>query len=194
MNTIAHLSAAPEPDPDLKPLVARVAKGDRDAYTQLYDALAVRAYNLVRRVLRDEAQSQEVTQEVMLDVWRSAARYEPDRGDVVPWVMTIAHRRAVDRVRYCRAAAERDRKVAATTGETSFDVVAEEVETALEHQQVRRCLRRLTLLQRQSVLLAYYRGLTYSEVAAHLDTPLGTVKTRLRDGLIRLRDCLGADS
>ncbi|MFF0413210.1 ECF RNA polymerase sigma factor SigK [Kitasatospora sp. NPDC004745] len=194
MNTIAHLSPAPEPDPDLKPLVARVAKGDRDAYTQLYDALAVRAYNLVRRVLRDEAQSQEVTQEVMLDVWRSAARYEPDRGDVVPWVMTIAHRRAVDRVRYCRAAAERDRKVAATTGETPFDVVAEEVETALEHQQVRRCLRQLTLLQRQSVLLAYYRGLTYSEVAAHLDTPLGTVKTRLRDGLIRLRDCLGAGS
>ncbi|MFB7909828.1 ECF RNA polymerase sigma factor SigK [Kitasatospora sp. NPDC056076] len=194
MNTVARLSSLPDPEPDLKPLIARVAKGDHDAYTHLYDALAHRAYNLVRRVLRDEAQSEEVTQEVMLDVWRSAARYEPERGEVVAWVMTIAHRRAVDRVRYCRAAAERDRKAAAATGEPDFDVVVEEVEVALEHQQVRRCLRQLTLLQRQSVLLAYYRGLTYREVATYLDAPLGTVKTRLRDALIRLRDCLGAGS
>ncbi|MGV9271549.1 ECF RNA polymerase sigma factor SigK [Kitasatospora sp. NPDC003701] len=194
MNNVVHLSRAPDPEPDLKPLIARVAKGDQDAYAQLYDALAGRAYSLVRRVLRDEAQSEEVTQEVMLDVWRNAARYEPGRGEVAPWVLTIAHRRAVDRVRHCRAVAERDHKVAAGSQETSFDTVAEEVEASLEHQQVRHCLRQLTFLQRQSVLLAYYGGLTYREVSTRLDAPLSTVKTRLRDALIRLRDCMGAGS
>jgi RNA polymerase sigma-70 factor (ECF subfamily) len=105
--------------------------------------------------------------------------------------LTLAHRRAVDRVRSAQAATDRDERVAAMTGSREFDEVAEEVATRLEGEQVRRCLSGLTELQRESILLAYYRGSTYREVAELLDTPLGTIKTRLRDGLIRLRDCLG---
>ncbi|MER6401841.1 ECF RNA polymerase sigma factor SigK [Kitasatospora sp. NPDC001603] len=194
MNSVAYLYPPAEPPRNLKDLMARVTRGDHEAFGQLYDAVAGPVYGLVRRVLRDEAQSEEVTQEVMLEVWRGAARYEPHRGDVVPWVMTIAHRRAVDRVRHCQAAAERDQRAAARGRETPFDEVAEQAQTHLDQQQVRHCLRGLTGPQRESVLLAYYHGLTYREVAERLSTPLGTVKSRMRDALIRLRDCLEAGS
>ncbi|MFD7417000.1 ECF RNA polymerase sigma factor SigK [Kitasatospora purpeofusca] len=194
MNSVVFLHGRPEPPADLKTVMERVTRGDHQAFARLYDAVAGPVFGLVRRVLRDEAQSEEVMQDVMLEVWRGAARYDPGRGDVMPWVMTIAHRRAVDRVRRCRTAADRDRKAAAGAQDTPFDDVAERAEAHLEHQQVRHCLRRLTDLQRESVLLAFYQGLTYREVAERLDAPLGTVKTRMRDALIRLRDCLGVGS
>jgi RNA polymerase sigma-70 factor, ECF subfamily len=104
--------------------------------------------------------------------------------------MTLAHRRAVDRVRSAQASAAREKRVPAAV--PSYDHVAEEVEARLEAQRVRRCMDSLTGLQRESVTLAYYGGYTYREVAGVLGVPLGTVKTRMRDGLIRLRDCLGA--
>ncbi|MGW4893171.1 ECF RNA polymerase sigma factor SigK [Kitasatospora sp. NPDC004240] len=194
MNSIAYLHGQPDAHGDLKTVMEHVTRGDHAAFARLYDVLAGPVFGLVRRVLRDEAQSEEVMQDVMLEVWRGAARYDPHRGEVVPWVMTIAHRRAVDRVRYCRAAADRDQKAAAANQETSFDEVAEQAQAHGEQQQVRRCLRRLTDLQRESVLLAFYQGLTYPEVAKRLGAPLSTVKTRMRDALIRLRDCLGAGS
>ncbi|MFI9330985.1 ECF RNA polymerase sigma factor SigK [Kitasatospora sp. NPDC052868] len=194
MSSVVHLAAPQRRGPDLKELVARTAFGDQDAFAALYDAVAGQVLGLIRRVLRDPAQSEEVAQEVMLEVWRTAARYQPDRGEVLAWVLTMAHRRAVDRVRAAQAAADRDQRAAAKAHTPVFDEVVEQVEGRLEREQVRRCLRMLTELQRESVTLAYYRGFSYREVADLLATPLGTVKTRMRDGLIRLRDCLGVAS
>lgn len=179
------------PPAELGQVLAEVAKGDQDAFAQLYDAVAGPVLGLVRSVLRDPAQSEEVAQEVMVQVWRSAARYQPERGSVMAWVLTLAHRRAVDRVRSAQAAADREQRAALLDHTPDFDQVSEQVETRLEREHVRRCLRTLTELQRQSVTLAYYRGLTYREVAELLAIPLGTVKARMRDGLIRMRDCLG---
>ena len=179
------------PRGDLAPLLALVARGDQTAFATVYDRAAAQVFGLVRRVVRDPAQSEEVTQEVMLEVWRTASRFDPHRGSAMTWLMTLAHRRAVDRVRSGQAAAEREFRAAVAV--TDYDVVAEEVETRLDAQRVRRCLDSLTELQRESVTLAYYGGYTYREVASLLGVAVGTVKTRMRDGLIRLRDCLGAD-
>ncbi|MGW7819303.1 sigma-70 family RNA polymerase sigma factor [Streptomyces puniciscabiei] len=172
-------------------LLVLVAGGDQRAFEELYALVSGPVYGLVRRVVRDPAQSEEVAQEVLLETWRSAARYDPGRGSALSWVLTLAHRRAVDRVRSARAAGEREQREALRAGEPAFDQVAEEVEAGMEREWVRRCLRRLTDLQRQSVTLAYYDGYTYREVAERLSLPLGTVKTRMRDGLTRLRQCLG---
>lgn len=184
-------AAATATDMDPAALMVRVARGEQAAFAQLYDQLADRVFGLVRRVLRDPAQSEEVTQEVFVELWRTAPHFQPERGSVMTWTMTIAHRRAVDRVRATQAATDRDARVAATQHDRPFDTVADEVAGNLERQQVRRCLDGLTELQRESIGLAYYQGYTYREVSRLLDTPLGTIKTRLRDGLIRLRDCLG---
>jgi RNA polymerase sigma-70 factor (ECF subfamily) len=125
-------------------------------------------------------------------VWRNAGRFDPERGTATSWVFTIAHRRAVDRVRSEQAAGERTMRAGAASIDTPYDAVADEVSGRLERQQVRHCLDDLTELQRQAVTLAYYQGYSYPQVAELLGTPLPTVKTRMRDGLIRLRDCLGA--
>jgi RNA polymerase sigma-70 factor (ECF subfamily) len=155
--------------------------------------LSSRVYGLILRVVRDPAQAEEVTQEAMVDVWRRAPSFDPARGSASAWIMTLAHRRAVDRVRSAQAATERDRR-AGREGTPAFDDVTEEVTVRLEQQQVRRCLGTLTDLQREAVGLAYYQGYTYREVAGLLEIPLPTVKTRMRDGLIRLRDCLGVSA
>ena len=175
----------------LNPLLDRVAKGDHDAFALLYDAVSPAVFGLARRVLRQTEQAEEVAQEVLLEIWQRAPTYDPDRGSAMTWVLTVAHRRAVDRVRSAQASTDRDRKAAERSHEIDHDHVSETVEQRLETEALRRCLDRLTQIQRQSVTLAYYGGHTYPEVALLLDTPLGTVKTRMRDGLIRLRDCLG---
>ncbi|MGW4029680.1 sigma-70 family RNA polymerase sigma factor [Streptomyces sp. NPDC004838] len=179
--------------PDLQQLLGQVAQGDQEAFSRVYDAVCGPVLGLVRAVLRDPAQSEEVAQEVLIEVWRTAARFQPARGSAMTWVLTLAHRRAVDRVRSAQAATDRERRAALLDRTPAFDEVTEQVEARLEREQVRRCLGGLTELQRQSVTLAYYRGLAYREVAELLSVPLGTVKTRLRDGLIRLRDCLGVN-
>jgi RNA polymerase sigma-70 factor, ECF subfamily len=171
-------------------LLARVARGDQAAFETVYDQFAGPVYGLVRKVLRDPAQSEEVAQEVLLEVWRTASRFDPGRGSVSAWVMTIAHRRAVDRVRSENAAAVREQKLIPLQEEAGDDV-AELVEGTLDRQRVLHCLDSLSSLQAESVTLAYYGGYTYSQVAELLGVPLGTVKTRIRDGLIRLRDCMG---
>src|SRR6204780_114086 len=156
-------------------LLAQVARGDHAAFEAVYDQFAGPVYGLVRKVLRDPAQSEEVAQEVLLDVWRTASRFDPARGSAVAWVMTIAHRRAVDRVRSENASTAREQKM--TLGPVTGDDVAELVETALDRQRVRRCLGTLTAVQAESVKLAYYGGYTYPQVAEVLGVALGTVKT-----------------
>ena len=177
---------------ELGGLLAEVARGDPDAYAAVYDRTAGQVLGIVLSVVRDPAQSEEVAQEVLLDVWRSASRFDPERGSAAAWVMTLAHRRAVDRVRSEQKAAEREQRVASAT--IAYDEVTEAVEARLDRERVRRCLGSLTELQRESVTLAYYGGYTYREVAELLGVAVGTVKTRMRDGLIRLRDCLGVDA
>jgi RNA polymerase sigma-70 factor (ECF subfamily) len=176
---------------ELAGLLRQVARGDAHAFDAVYDQVAASVFGIVRRVIRDPAQSEEVTQDVLLEVWRNAAKFDSGRGSATAWVTMLAHRRAVDRVRSVQKESDRERRIA--TAVIPYDEVAEAVESSLERERVRRCLGSLTELQRESVTLAYYGGYTYSQVASLLRVPDGTIKTRMRDALIRLRDCLGVD-
>jgi len=196
MTAMALRRASRGPDVDAGPvtlddLLHRVARGEAAAFELLYDRIVGSVFGVIRRVLRDPAQSEEVAQEVLVEVWRTATRFDDDRGSASTWIHTMAHRRAVDRVRSAQASHDREARVAVRDHVPAYDEVVDKVETRLEQEQVRRCVQGLTELQRESVTLAYYGGHTYREVAELLDVPLGTVKTRMRDGLIRLRDCLG---
>jgi RNA polymerase sigma-70 factor (ECF subfamily) len=171
-----------------------VAKGDQAAFGELYDQTAPRVLGLVKRLLVDHSQSEEVTQEIFLEIWQTASRYEPGRGGALTWIMTMAHRRAVDRIRASQAGRDRDSRIGIRDLEVEYDHVAETVEVRIEHERVEKAMTRLTQLQRQAVTLAYFGGYSHSEVADMLHVPLGTVKTRLRDGMIRLRDEMGVAS
>lgn len=175
-------------------LLSDVARGDDSAFAVLYDTLGRGVFGTCLGVLRDPDHAAEVAQEVWVEVWRTAARFDAGRGSARTWTLTLAHRRAVDRVRAVQAQRDRDQRVLDESTEREFDVVADEVESALEQVRVRDCLGTLTPTQKQAVVLAYYGGRTYREVAAELTAPLPTVKTRIRDGLLRLRDCLGVTS
>jgi RNA polymerase sigma-70 factor (ECF subfamily) len=176
----------------LEDLLARVAGGDQLAFGEVYDLLAPRVLGLITRVLRDRSQSEEVTQEVFLEIWQTATRFDPNKGGVSTWVLTMAHRRAVDRIRASQASRNRDLRIGIRDfNETEYDHVAESVEIRVEHERVERAMASLTELQRQAVTLAYFEGYSHGEVAELLSIPVGTVKTRLRDGMIRLRDELG---
>ncbi|MEU4247136.1 ECF RNA polymerase sigma factor SigK [Amycolatopsis sp. NPDC026612] len=184
---------APALLPSAEELLQRVAAGDEPAFASLYDLVAGPVLGLATRVLRSHAQAEEVAQEVLVEVWRKATRYEPERGSALSWVLTIAHRRAVDRVRSHQAGVDREERAGLMDVRRPFDEVTESTLAGLEQQRVRQCLSALTDLQRESIVLAYYNGYTYPEVAEVLKVAPGTVKTRIRDGLIRLRDCLGVD-
>jgi len=194
------LSAAPDPPPDLprgvdergpEELLRLTALGREDAFERLYDTFGARVFGLARRIVRDPSQAEEVAQEVFLEIWRRSSRFDARKGSATSWIMTLTHARSVDRVRSAQASTDREQKVAHASTEREVDSVVEAVEASFERKAVQRCLGTLTELQRESITLAYYSGYTYREVAELLTAPLPTIKTRLRDGLIRLRDCLG---
>lgn len=174
-------------------LVARAARGDESAFTDLYDLLAPLVYGVIARVVRDPSMAEEVTQEVFVELWRTAPRYDLERGSVRSWATTVAHRRAVDRVRSEQAARDRHDRDGRQTITANHDLVAHEVESNIDRTRVRRALESLSSTQREAVELAYFGGHTYREVAVLLGVPEGTVKTRIRDGMIRLRDELGGE-
>lgn len=196
---MAHLQPVPSGEPStgavdasaLGALLRRSARGDESAFAQLYDATAARVHGLVLRVVRDPAQAEEVTQEVFLQVWRTASRYDEARGSALSWLMTLAHRRAVDRVRAAEATSRQDTSYHRNTQQIPHDSTAEAAEQSMEARRVRAALAELTDVQRQALELAYFGGYTHNEVATMLDLPVGTAKTRIRDGLIRLRDAMG---
>ena len=172
-------------------LLLRVATGDQGAFARLYDMLSPRAFGLILRVLVDRSQSEEVLQEVFLEVWQSAARFAPNKGQGRAWVLTIAHGRAVDRVRASQASATRDVRAGLRDLDVAHDGVAEQVELKVEGEKVAGALSTLPDPQREAIVLAYYGGYSQSEIAALVGAPLGTIKTRMRDGLSRLRSAMG---
>jgi len=175
-------------------LLQRVAQGDQNAFARLYDMLSPRAFGLILRVLVDRSQSEEVLQEVFLEVWQSAERFAPNRGQGRSWVLTIAHRRAVDRVRSAQSSADRDVRIGFRDLDVAHDGVAEQVELRIEGEKVTTALATLPEAQREALTLAYYGGYSQSEIAALVGAPLGTIKTRMRDGLSRLRTEMGVTS
>jgi RNA polymerase sigma-70 factor, ECF subfamily len=174
-------------------LIQRVATGDRNAFAEVYDALSARAFGLILRVLVDRAQSEEVLQEVFLEVWQSAARFTPKRGQGRSWVLTIAHRRAVDRVRSAQSSVDRDVRAGFRDMDVAYDNVSEKVEMKIEGRRVVDALATLPDAQKEALTLAYFGGYSQSEIATLVGSPLGTIKTRMRDGLSRLRMELGVD-
>lgn len=185
--------AAP-PDPDAGVLLERAAGGDLDAFAQFYDLVAPRVYGLALRILRDHGYSEETVQEVFLQAWQQAGAYERALGSATSWILTIAHRRAVDRVR-SESSSHRREENRTTANPTEVVDVSEQVVESLartdDAQAVHRCLDELTENQRESIELAYFSGLTYRQVAGRLGAGLPTVKSRIRDGLRRLKQCLG---
>jgi RNA polymerase sigma-70 factor (ECF subfamily) len=176
----------------LQQLLAAAATGDERAFAELYDLTSARVYGIVVRVLRDAAQAAEVTQDIYLEIWRQSARFDATRGSVLPWLLMIAHRRAVDRVRSAQSTTVRDDRYALLNTERAYDSVSEQAQASMDAQRVRKVLDSLSQAQREAVSLAYFGGYSHSEVAELLQVPLGTVKTRIRDGLLRMRDAMGA--
>ncbi|WP_134768156.1 ECF RNA polymerase sigma factor SigK [Nocardioides sp. 1609] len=187
-------SGGPAPGDVLSDLLRRSAKGDQQAFAQLYDATSARVYGLAVRVVRDPAQAEEVAQEAFLEVWRTASRFDSDRGSALSWLMTICHRKAVDRVRSAEASSRRDTSYNQHNQAIDHDTTADAAQASMEARRVRDALTGLTEVQREAIELAYFGGYTHTEVAGMLDLPVGTAKTRIRDGLIRLRDKMGVGS
>jgi len=177
--------------PDLAGLLKACGRGDQAAFAQLYDATSSRVVGLAVRVVRDVAQAEEVAQEAFLEIWRTSARFDPAKGSPLGWLLTIVHRKAVDRVRSAEASTRRDTTYHQQNHPVEHDSTAEAAQASLEARRVRQALTSLTPVQREALELAYFGGYTHTEVATMLELPVGTAKTRIRDGLIRLRDTMG---
>ena len=180
--------------PDLADLLKACGRGDESAFARLYDATSSRVVGLAVRVVRDPAQAEEVAQEAFLDIWKNSGRFDPAKGSPLGWMLTIVHRKAVDRVRSAEASTRRDTSYHQQNQPIDHDSTAEAAAASLEARRVRVALQSLTAVQRQALELAYFGGYTHTEVATMLELPVGTAKTRIRDGLIRLRDTMGVSS
>jgi len=190
------LSIAPAPAADTErsddDLLVLTAEGNKEAFAVFYDRTASRVYGLVKRVLIDPAQSEEVTQDVYLEAWQNASRFDPGKGKALSWLLTMAHRRAIDRVRASQSSRNRDLAVGVRDFEETRDDVEETVEITLEHQRITKAIHTPTPNQQQALELTYFQGLTNTEAALKAGVPIGTMKTRLRDALIALRTRVGA--
>jgi RNA polymerase sigma-70 factor, ECF subfamily len=191
MTVLAPMVRLPSVTTDLDELLRQVARQDVEAFATFYDRTRARVFGLVTRVLRDPGYSEETTQDVYLQVWRNAGSYDPAAGSPLAWLMTLAHRRAVDRVRSEQAASQRESRYGAANVEPPADHVAESVVQRDERRQVADCLGSLTDAQRECIRLAYYDGLTYVQVSERLSANLATIKSRMRDAIRGLRKCLG---
>lgn len=193
-----HLESASGPrqgstSAELAELLKLSGRGDEGAFAQLYDAMSARAYGMAVRVVRDPSQAEEVAQEAFLEIWRTASRYDVAKGSAVSWILTLVHRKAVDRVRSAESTTRRDTSYHQTNQTVEHDSTAEAAQASMEARRVRQALDSLTVVQREALELAYFKGYTHTEVASFLDLPVGTAKTRIRDGLIRLRDTMGVE-
>lgn len=180
--------------PQLADLLQAAGRGDQDSFARLYDATSSRINGLVVRLIVDRAQAEEITQEVFLEIWRTSPKFDPTRGSALSWMFTLAHRRSVDRVRSAQAARRRDENHARESQETSYDSTVDQVTSQLDADRVRAAMKTLGDNQRQALSLVYFEGHTHAEVAETLGIPLGTAKTRIRDGLLRLRTAMGGTS
>src|SRR3954466_6534527 len=180
--------------PDLAELLKACGRGDEASFAGLYDATSSRVFGLAVRVVRDPAQAEEVAQEAFLEIWRTSGRFDPAKGSPLGWLLTIVHRKAVDRVRPAEASTRRDTTYHQQNQAVDHDSTAEAAAASLDARRVRSALGSLTDGQREALELAYFGGYTHTEVATMLDLPVGTAKTRIRDGLIRLRDTMGVDT
>ena len=188
------VTTSPEaPDGDLGGLLERSARGHEDAFAELYDRTSSRVHGLILRVVRSADHAAEVTQEVYVEIWRMAARYRSGQGSALAFILTIAHRRAVDRVRSAQRELDRDQRYSRQNHTPDIDQVWDGVSRSFDVERVRRALQSLTAIQREAVTLSYYGGYSQSQVAELLGLPLGTTKSRIRDGLIGLRDALGVE-
>ena len=204
MTTLAAAVRLPDVTTDLDELLRQVAQRDADAFATFYDRTRARVFGMVTRVLRDPGYSEETTQDIYLQVWRTAESYElefdsttladsydPAAGSPLAWLLTLAHRRAVDRVRSEQAASQRESRYGAANIDPPADHVADSVILREERRQVADCLDSLTDMQREAIQLAYYDGLTYAQVSERLSANLATIKSRMRDAIRGLRNCLG---
>jgi RNA polymerase sigma-70 factor (ECF subfamily) len=176
---------------DLDALLGAVARGEHGAFDLVYEQLHEPVYHQVAAVLRDPAQSEEVTQEVFLELWSTAVHYDPGKGSAAGWAMMIARRRAIDRVRSSVASSVRDQQAAPPA--ELWDQTHEAAADALDRERLARSLNKLTGPQREVITLAYFGGHTHRQVAAILGAPLGTVKGRIREALIKLRHAMISD-
>lgn len=205
MSTERRLRAVPDTptrisrhDPDassaqrLEELFVMASKGSAQAFEGVYAVMARPVYALTLRVVRDSQMAEDITQEAFVEVWRKAPTFDADRGSVKSWILTIAHRRAIDRVR--REQTQRDRLAVQAPEDEAIvgeqETIVDAMETQWQSQQVRQAVTHLSDKQREAIELAYFKGMTQQQVSEHLEVPLGTAKTRLRDALIQLRGAL----
>lgn len=172
---------------DLNSLLTEIAAGNRESFARFYDLTCDRVFGMALKVLRDRGFAQDTTQEVFLQVWQDARRFDAARGSAVTWVIMLAHRRAVDRVRTENACIHRESTHAARHQIGPVDYVSDEVIDRMDRAAVHDRMTQLTAAQREAIELAFFNGCTYQEVANVLGVALPTIKSRIRDGLIRMR-------
>ncbi len=172
---------------DTATLLTLIAQGDIEAFGELYRIQLAPIRAVIFRLVRDIHQTDEVAQEVMLQIWQLAGQFDPARGTAVTWINQIARTRAIDRVRHCQAARLRDHQHAAQSYVSAFDAVSEAALLHVDVAHLHRGLLSVTPLQREALLLAFFSDSTYTQIARDLGVPLSTLKTRVRDGLRRLR-------